>query len=533
MRIVPILLICLNLISVAGFSQDTINYKTSIAKSEGEYFKQKYKSSITNSKKYRYHKTGRWLYSDSLGNVIKEVNYSYNKKLKQSQKNGVEVYYDPVELDTILIRNYRKGSLQNQLGLKSAIFKESGNIFHIYKDFNTYSITQYIDKSGTSTRKDFTMMWKSSYEDPNGLMDDSLYMAFEDSLGDASLMEPASFDTKSRYNYVSNPEFEFHPEAKFSITSFKHQLPGWKIASESPDLFISTEHARSGSSFVGFRVFSMKKHIEYLQNQLKEPLKKDSIYCFSAYIKLSPGSRFATNAFGFLLTDNPQNINTDELLTVKASKSLESQVLLFKTRWMKIECTYKAKGGESWLVLGSFQNHRNLTLKGLPGPIQECYYYLDDVSLVPIKDESECHCNFSDQRDTLKPEQESELEESIFNELSVGDKLILEDINFENDEDALLPESFSVLNDLLNYLKENNQVIIEISGHTSGLGGLEHNMDLSRRRAEAVKTFLTLNGVLEERIKTEGYGPKFPIASDATEEGQLKNRRVEFKVVAM
>ncbi|MBT8326963.1 MAG: OmpA family protein [Bacteroidia bacterium] len=523
----------MNLIVITGYSQDTINFKSAISKKEGDYFKQKYKSPTTNSKKFRYHKTGRWLFYDSLGNVIKEVNYSYNKKLKQSQKNGIEVYYNPNGLDTILIRQYRKGRLQNQLGFQSAIFKERGNITHIYKDFNSYAITQYIDKTGVATRKDFTMMWKSSYEDPNGLMDDSLYMAFEDSLGDASLMEPASFDTKSRYNYVSNPEFEYHPDATFSIVSFKEQIPGWRIASESPDLFISPEHARSGSGFVGFRVFSMKKHIEYLQNQLKAPLKKDSVYCFSAYIKLSPGSRFATNAFGFLLTENPQNINTDELLTVKASKSLESQVLLFKTRWMKIQCTYKAKGGETWLVLGSFQNHKNLSLKGLPGPIQECYYYLDDVSLVPIEEESECNCNFSDQRDTQQPEMIIDQEESIFTELSVGDKLILEDINFENDKDALLPESFSILNDLLVYLQKNNEVVVEISGHTSGIGGLEHNMDLSRRRAESVKTFLTLNGIPEERIETEGYGPKFPIASDDSEAGQLKNRRVEFKVVAM
>ena len=530
MRICTIVVLLAVVFTNHAKGQDTIVYKSLIKNYEGEYKKKKFKSSITNSKKTRYFRVGRWLGEDEEGNVLKETNYSFNKKLERSQKDGIEIFYEPNTLDTILIRKYSKGKLKHQIAFKSAIFTDGDNLYHIYKDFDAFTIAQYLDKSGSNTRKDFTMMWKSSYEDPNGLMDDSLYMAFEDSLGDGSLMDLARFDTKSRYNYVSNPEFEVHPKATFSIVSFKDQLPGWVMASESPDLFISPQHARSGSTFVGFRVFSMTKHIEYVQNRLKQPLKKDSVYCFSAYLKLSPGSRFATNAFGILLTENPQDINTDELLTIKPSKKLDDQVLLFKTRWMKVQCTYRAKGGEKWLVLGSFQNHKNLSLKGLPGKTQESYYYLDDVSLVPIEKQEDCQCNFSNQRSTDNIEIE-ENDESVFQNLKVGDKLILDDIHFENDKDELLPESFSILNELLFYLQDNSTTVIEISGHTSSLGGMEHNLDLSNRRASAVKAFLTLNGISEERIKTIGYGPKFPIASDATDEGQRTNRRVEFKLL--
>jgi outer membrane protein OmpA-like peptidoglycan-associated protein len=485
---------------------------------------------VTKSKLTRNVKKGKWNEYDSAGRLLKESNFIVNKQIKRSQKDGDQVFYDPLSGQPIIVQTYRKGRIVHQLGMSPAIFIDKGVIYHIFKDFETFTVAEYFPKK--EGRKDFMMTWKSSFEDPNGLMHDSLYMAFEDSLGDPGLMEVASFDTKSQYNHITNPEFEIHPKAFYSIPSFTDQLPGWFMASKSPDFFLSGDQARSGGGFVGFRVFSMTKHIEYIQNRLKAPLKKDSLYCFSAYVKLSPGSRFATNAFGFLLTDKPHLINTDELLTIKPSKNLETQVLLFKTRWMKVQCTYKAKGGETWLVLGSFQNHRDLTLKGLPGPNQESYYYMDDVSLVPIDSDEECDCNFADQRinevDTIRKELK---DDSTFDGLKVGDKLVLDDVNFENDKSDLLPESFKTLYEVLVYLKENSSVRVEISGHTSSLGGYEHNVGLSQERARSVKGFLTLNGIAEERISTAGYGPKYPIADDATERGQMENRRVEFKLL--
>ncbi|MGB0850603.1 MAG: OmpA family protein, partial [Bacteroidia bacterium] len=450
---------------------------------------------------------------------------------KKSLKDGDQVFYDPSTGEPILVDTYRKGRLLNRLGRSNGILIDRGTIYHVYRDFDSYTIATYFPKS--KGHKDFMMTWKGSFEDPHGLMKDTVYMAFEDSLGDPGLLEEARYDTKDRYNYVSNPEFEIHPKAFYSITSFTDQVPGWIMASKSPDFFLSGEHARSGGGFVGYRVFSMSKHIEYIQNRLKAPLEKDSLYCFSAYLKLSPSSRFATNAFGFLLTDKPQDINTDELLTIKASKSLESQVLLFKTRWMKVQCTYKAKGGEKWLVLGSFQNHKDLTLKGLPGVKQESYYYMDDVSIVPIGSEEDCDCNFTDQREVQKDSSVDVPQISSFDSMVVGETLVLDNVNFENDKSELLPESFKTLYEVLVYLKSHVTVSVEISGHTSSLGGYQHNVGLSMDRADAVKAFLTLNGIESNRIVTKGFGPDVPISDNSTLEGQHANRRVEFKIIGL
>ncbi len=527
MRIAFFALILLYFTSSA---QDTIRYKSLVAKKSGEYLKLKYKSPVTNAKSFEFLKKGRWTSIDSFGNVIKIQNFSASKVKRFSHKHGHQIFLDPDYGDTILVRTYNKGRLSNQYAFKPAILEDGNKIFHIFKDFESYTILQYEKKLKGYIDRDFTSIWKASLG--NAAMDnDSVYKAFEDSISDPSLLASSAYNTKSRYNYVSNSEFETHPGAITSVMSYTKQVPNWEIASESPDFYISRNEARSGKAFVGFRVFTMQKDIEYVQNRLKQPLKKDSIYCFSAHLKLSPGSKFATNAFGILFAEDAQQINTDQRLTLKPSMRLNNQVLSYKTRWMKVQCAYKAKGGEKWMVLGSFQNHKELELMEVPGKQLESYYYIDDVSLVPLEKQEDCDCNFSDKRSNYEPVIEDS-EESIFTNLKKGDKLVLDDIHFDNDKSTLKPSSFSTLYDLLMVLNQKPTMTVELSGHTSSLGNLDHNIRLSKKRADAVKKFLVLNGVSKERIETEGYGPKFPIADDITEAGQLQNRRVEFKVLS-
>lgn len=182
------------------------------------------------------------------------------------------------------------------------------------------------------------------------------------------------------------------------------------------------------------------------------------------------------------------------------------------------------------MTIGSFVDHRNLLLKDVGGPNPESYYYLDDISLVPIEESKACACNF--EKDVVEMEDDSvnnRLEELL--NLEEGEKVILEDIYFENDKSALLPSSFSALNELLMVLEQRPNIRIELSGHTSSIGGYDHNMKLSRQRAESVRKFLILNGIPKDRIATTGYGPNQAIADNSTEEGQRLNRRVEFKVL--
>lgn len=104
-------------------------------------------------------------------------------------------------------------------------------------------------------------------------------------------------------------------------------------------------------------------------------------------------------------------------------------------------------------------------------------------------------------------------------------------INFETGSDKLTPSSYDILNNMGAMLKEYPQMVIEVAGHTDNVGDDNLNLALSQKRAEAVKTYLTGKGVNAKQVNAKGYGETKPIADNATDEGKLKNRRVEFSVL--
>jgi hypothetical protein len=70
-----------------------------------------------------------------------------------------------------------------------------------------------------------------------------------------------------------------------------------------------------------------------------------------------------------------------------------------------------------------------------------------------------------------------------------------------------------------------------ISGHTDSDGTRDHNLDLSKRRAESVKAYFGSKGIAADRIETRGAGPDEPLADNKTKAGKQKNRRIEFKLI--
>lgn len=114
-------------------------------------------------------------------------------------------------------------------------------------------------------------------------------------------------------------------------------------------------------------------------------------------------------------------------------------------------------------------------------------------------------------------------------EVKIGAVIVLEGINFASGSAEISGGSEEILMTALNSMKNNPEIFVEISGHTDSRGTRERNMTLSKDRAESVKMWLVANGIDGNRITTAGYGPDQPIASNDTEEGRLKNRRIEFK----
>ena len=114
--------------------------------------------------------------------------------------------------------------------------------------------------------------------------------------------------------------------------------------------------------------------------------------------------------------------------------------------------------------------------------------------------------------------------------LRVGNSLVLNNVFFDTDSDVLKGQSKTELDRLVNLLIQNNGMRVEIGGHTDAVGTEEKNLDLSKRRAEAVVQYLVGQGIAVDRLTSTGYGESKPVATNDTEAGRALNRRTEVRI---
>jgi len=113
-----------------------------------------------------------------------------------------------------------------------------------------------------------------------------------------------------------------------------------------------------------------------------------------------------------------------------------------------------------------------------------------------------------------------------------GELKILLPVLFDTDRDTIKPESTPVLTQIANYLKQHPEVRkLRIEGHTDSTATTSHNIKLSQKRVNAVANWLVLQGISSDTLDAKGFGEQCPIASNKTDDGKAKNRRVVFVVV--
>ncbi|MCX7696612.1 MAG: OmpA family protein [Bacteroidales bacterium] len=108
---------------------------------------------------------------------------------------------------------------------------------------------------------------------------------------------------------------------------------------------------------------------------------------------------------------------------------------------------------------------------------------------------------------------------------------VLPNVFFDFDKYELKPESYPELDKLVEFLKKNPSLRIEIQGHTDNVGSREHNMKLSENRAKAVYEYLVSKGIDRNRMSYKGYADLYPIDTNDTPEGRARNRRTQIKIL--
>ena len=118
--------------------------------------------------------------------------------------------------------------------------------------------------------------------------------------------------------------------------------------------------------------------------------------------------------------------------------------------------------------------------------------------------------------------------DALNNDITREGRAAVYGILFETGKADLKPESSEALKEIAALLQKNPAMRLHVVGHTDNVGTLASNMDLSARRAAAaVRALTTTYGIAAARLQSSGVGPLSPVASNKTEDGRAKNRRVE------
>ena len=112
-----------------------------------------------------------------------------------------------------------------------------------------------------------------------------------------------------------------------------------------------------------------------------------------------------------------------------------------------------------------------------------------------------------------------------------GIQLIMPDATFASGQAQVSPQFYDVLQSVAIVLKKFDEGRVRVSGHTDDVGSEIANQTLSEQRAESVTDYLVSQDVPRQRFEVKGFGERRPIASNGSETGRMKNRRVEIDIL--
>jgi len=355
----------------------------------------------------------------------------------------------------------------------------------------------------------------------------------------------ASWSQINGQNLVPNPSFEENVYCPVSYNqSSLNLIENWRqVSTGTPDYFNSCSNkagvpvnvfgdqvAKSGNAYAGLVTFASSKrdYREYMYAPLTRKLEAGEQVCIEIFVSPADDARFITDGLGVNLSKKKLDGKLDKV--IDAEPAIECPWLYFVDgfdQWVLLSNTYTAKGGEKFITIGNFKpdSELNVLKKTVSGEIAAnnwAYIYIDSLVVKPIESKKDCSCTIELLEDiVVDPPVELE-ENSVVN---------FESVLFDFDRDELTEESKEKLNEVAKSLIKNKNLYIEINGHTDIIGDEGYNENLSKRRAEAVQSYLESKGIDKVRLTINFHGSAAPVAENQTSEGRAQNRRVEFGIL--
>lgn len=356
-------------------------------------------------------------------------------------------------------------------------------------------------------------------------------------------------------NLVENPSFE-QTEGRIKRGGAITVAVGWMSPTKaSADMFagkvkegygtpnnnLGIEEAQDGENYVGIRAFSYndKEARNYVSSKLKMTLKKDQKYCVKFYVNLAESSKYASNNIGINFSKKQYNISeAKSIMTSTSVMHKDNPVFNGQFGWDEVCGVYKAQGGEKFLTIGNFSsngetsNQRLKKSKTFSGAsVVSAYYFIDNVSVVAIDEESQCDC----MADARQPETKFVYEVAPMTSIEGMEPALVAEqtqIYYSYGSAELSDNSMAHLKIMLQMLLENTGSKIMISGHLDDNEASDPRLStLGADRYEAIKTYFMENGIRYTRILTEDLKDTQPAESANTDLAKAKNRRVTFTFI--
>lgn len=358
-------------------------------------------------------------------------------------------------------------------------------------------------------------------------------------------------------NLIDNGGFEVL-DGKIKRLGYLEECHGWKSPTgKKADLFTETvsgspisvprndrgdQSALNGQNYAGLLWWSYqnKEPRTYLQAKLKKTLKKDQKYCVRYYTTLSDLSKYAADQHGAYLSKMLIKKDDEGNLTYNAQvPTLKTKIYDDMFSWQGVCGVYEAKGDEQYLLIGNFAANEKTNTTKTKRPRGEsrmqannAYYYIDDVSVFPIKLMSECKC---EQLDKAASEFIFSRKGTVNPALKPAEKADQQVIYFKRFNKQIDGSMDDELNTLVQSMKTDSLMRIRLVGHTDAIEADRVRMrpdltDLDRERAEEVKAALVEAGIAATRITTAGQKHESPADAGDDEVALAKNRRVEVEL---